>query len=529
MEKDKKVSYEGAIAIDLGTTNSVMSYITKEGKVELIPNKDGGYLTPSFIWIAYVQGVTKFRVGQRAKEKMLEDPQNVLSSYKTHMGENLVLKQLLNTAYTAQHCSSIVLRYLKESAEMFLGTIVTKAVISVPAYFSEKQKEATKRAAKAVGLEVLRLVPEPTAAAFHYLALENLDKDEERTIMAYDLGGGTFDVSIMNIKGLSSNVSALSGDNHLGGDDIDKSIAQLVLLNTGNKPLVSLKNTDFDTYEKLLRYCELAKIKLTTGETKYTINLEEVGLPKVPSYTITKEQVTEVIEPLIERTIYMVDEALQKGYLEYSDIDDILLVGGSSRLPLIREKLIKLFGVEKYNENYFKEYLIDPDLCVGLGAGKYMKLLLEGNENLVSDIVAKPIGVKEANGDMSIVVKDGSILPSKGVKSYSNGFDGQKFIELEFYEGFSRKAEDNLKLGEIKFSIPESGKGEYTVVVKISVDKDSTLNITVMDDEIRNIVVKRDIDFDDVEKFMKDNKNSDDKLENSKTGVNTSMSWNKEE
>ena len=474
--------YEGAIGIDLGTTNSVISAIDKDGNIQLIPNKEGNKLTPSFIWIGEENKKLTAIVGDKAKQKMSSEPLNVLSSYKTHMGTSKVIKRLFNKDFTAIKCSALTLRYLKESAEEYLGQEVTKAVITVPAYFGENQKNATKEAARAIGLEVLRILDEPTAAAYHYLSDNKFETPTN--VLCYDLGGGTFDVSIISIKGMYSRVLSKEGDHYLGGDNVDEAIAGYFLKDNFGMTLEEYKELNFVKYEVLIRQCEEAKIATSKGE-EYILHHEIDG--KTETEVFTKEKLIEILEPIINRTMSIVRTSIINSGLTIDEIHEVLLVGGSTRLPLIREKLIETIPKDKFDMNYFDTYQMNPDLCVGLGAGYYLKMILDKNEKRnAENIISKSIGLEVEEGIIDPIIKKGTQMPNSKTKIYANANDFDEYILLNIYEGDYLKKESNTLLGTLKIDVKPAKKNTYHVEVNIKVNKDGVVEAYVIKDNVKS-------------------------------------------
>ena len=460
------------IGIDLGTTNCVVSYINDEGEVEFIPNKDNEAITPTAIHLAYnADGKIVTIVGKRAKELAKTEPDRVLMSFKTKMGTSQVVMDMGDRKITALTASYLMLRYLKSSAEEYLQEKVYDAIISVPAYFTESQVEATRVAAEMAGLHVDRILIEPTAAAIYYGVNA---KDKEKVIAVYDLGGGTFDISLISILGDTSMVlGAPNGDSKLGGDDIDRAITDYVISqNSKNKVAVQ-------TSDRLVRLCELAKIelcdKIAMGKgTSVIIEAPELGIKPVE---LTQKTFEKLCDPLVQRTIECFKSALEDASLTAEDLDEVVLVGGSSRIPYIRECLVDFLKIPKFNLAYFETYSVDPDLAVGLGCGIFSQYLEEANENKVTDVISKSIGIEEEYGKMQVILNKGSIMPARGTYAFTNSVDNQEYANLKVYEGDNTLASRNHLLGSVRIQVPKGPKNTQRVLVKINISKNGTLEV----------------------------------------------------
>lgn len=510
--------YSGCIAIDLGTTNSVAYVADAHGKEEVIRNKEGEILTPSFVWFSIddMTNKVRYRVGSLAKEKMKEDPENVVCSYKPLMGDSkATIKNVFGHRLTAEHCSALVLKYIKNCAEEQTGNIIEDAVITVPAYFTDVQKEATRHAAKQAGLNVLRLAAEPTAAAYHYNKANLKDGQEVKTILAYDLGGGTFDISLINIcADGSAQVIGVGGDPHLGGDNIDVAMAKFIATKSNILPKGSnFTDLDINLQEKLIRIGETAKIALSKEhyiKDNYSTNVkvndivDENKYPDVKNIKITAREFKSVLLPIVETTIDKLNQTITENNVDVMSIDEVLLVGGSTRLPYIRECLIEyLRGFYdnpddcKYTMDYFDDYIIDPDQAVARGAFLIMKDVVDKNDNNLVDVIPQPIGVKMFDGSMNTIIRKGSPLPVTGRLTVSNQFIGQTEMLIEIYQGINKMATNNELLGTINVPIKAAlGKGAETVTVKIAVDKKGDIKATVIGATRISIKISRYFDND---------------------------------
>ena len=475
------------IAIDLGTTNSVVGAIQDDGTEVIVKNLDGETSTPSFIWVKENKGTDTidFIVGKKAKELMSEDPEDVLSSYKPSMGTNKIIKIVKRRSFTAKLCSAAVLQYLKRSAEADLNSIVTKAIITVPAYFDDKQKQETRAAATLAGLEVIQLVAEPTAAGFYY---GKIGKDKvDKNILAYDLGGGTFDVSILLAQADGDViVQRVGGDKHLGGDDVDQALAKRIIekASEDNKELIEKIVNDTSLFERFIRRAEEAKITLSKAyregkkQSRTTVNIPKNKLTEEFPETInvSLKEFLDVLKPFIDRTISITQDIVNQAGLE---IDEVLLIGGSTKLPLIREGLIDLLQNPKFDIEYFDDYLLDPDQSVALGAREILKDYLNNNEISITDAVSLPIGIEMATGEFKPIIGSGTPLPARGTYDFTNPDDNQRQLTFGIYEGVSKLAKENHQLGEVAVEIKPSLRGKVKGLIKILVNREGLITAKV--------------------------------------------------
>lgn len=526
--------YRGYIAIDLGTTNSVVSHIKADGSIELIKNQDGDYLTPSFVWFdeSITDGSNNTLIGKKAKLQMKIDPKNVMSCYKPHMGSGKPIKIISlpgrsASAMKAETCSKLVLRHLKRGAEAFLGDSIDNVVVTVPARFTDPQRNATQLCCTAAGLNVTKIISEPTAAAYHY-GINSQNDDDEKVILAYDLGGGTFDASVILNTGTDTSVAGTEGDIHLGGDDIDKAFAALIFKNVAVKGL-NYSDLHEDIQEMFVREAESAKVALcdlyemTRSENQKSDYNEDKKFEKTITVTVnlkgfagrlselgvTKTQVTmsfadfrKVAMPFIERTINitrnLVNSLEDEGKVFKSEVTDVLLVGGSSRIPIVRELLIKLINAEQiglnpaaFDSDYFSKYLTDPDWSVSLGAAAYMKAILDGEEYKIADIVPLPIGIwvideQTGNSKMEVVIARGSMLPAHCMhpKIFTNINAGEDHINIKVCEGVSTNPNDNYLLGIIPVPLNKEQQARAksaSVKVQIGVNRDGIIEVAYTD------------------------------------------------
>ena len=502
---------EGVVGIDLGTTNSVIAYMdSKTKKPSLIKNKDDEVLTKSFIWVKEDNetGSISYKVGSKAKEKVLEDPDNVVSSYKPHMGTKKVIKHIGGKPFTATHCSMLALKYMKESAMEALDRAVPKVVISVPAYFEENQKTATLIAAKLAGIDVLGLVAEPTAASFYYATQNNLSL-QDKIVLVFDIGGGTFDASIVKLDGEKSMVLGLDGNQYLGGDDFDQAMAHWV------EEKLGVKIPDPGTREVLIQLCEKAKRDLSVefnenGDLNPTVTIDlekfnsrllEKGIEQgKKSINISMEEFESIISGFVDRTRECVERVLEKSGIEQEDIDEVVLVGGSSRVPLIRKMLSDFLENDKFDMDYFNKYLVDPDLAVGYGAAIYAKLIMEGKQGNITDICPKNLGIENDRDELSVIIKGGSSLPATGKKMFTTTKDNQEIISVNIYEGINKKISGNTLLGKIDIPVPKHTQaGEFSIIVRFSLSKDGILGVKVIGDKVYKLEINRQDVLDSIE------------------------------
>ena len=482
------------LGIDLGTTNSVLYRI--EGK-DILPveSRDGGYLVPSYVYVSEEDGKLVYNVGKLAKNMAKIEPENVISSYKTFIekGSNKddesagkVYKVIQGKKFTPIMCSALNLKYMKDNAEKVTASKVDGAVITVPAYFAESQKAATKEAAKLAGFKNVVLLEEPTAAAFAYGVIQNQEKD----IMVFDLGGGTFDISILTVSpdadGLPKvDVVGLAGDNHLGGDNIDRALADYII----SKNKLKLNENEIS---KLKAHCEDLKIAISTaitnGEKNPTSTIKVTlgtGKKKTVEFTLDEEIYRLVATPVINRAIEAVFPALARAGAEIDDISEIVLVGGSTRNPIVRERLEEITK-GRFNRKYFDKFKIDPDMSVAYGAAIYQKLLLAKKE-ANSPMIPKPIGIELEDGEFEVLVHENTPIPIKERRMFTNGSEATQ-IRVSIFEGFSKKCVNNDKLGELVIEVPPAPKGTHSVEITLNVTKDGTLKA-----QAKVNLVKRDI------------------------------------
>lgn len=460
------------IGIDLGTTNSVVSVI-EGGEPTVITNPEGSRITPSVV------GFTKDGqrlVGQLAKRQAVSNPDRTISSIKRHMGENYKVS-IDNKDYTPPEISAMVLQKLKADAEAYLGETVKQAVITVPAYFNDAQRQATKDAGTIAGLEVLRIINEPTAAALAY----GLDKDNDETILVFDLGGGTFDVSILELDEHTFEVKATSGDTHLGGDDFDKKIMDWMVAEFKRDNGIDL-SADKMSAQRLIEAAEKAKIELSSM-TSTNINLPfitaDASGPKHLDLTLTRAKFDDLTRDLVERTMGPTRNAMRDAGLDGKDIDKIILVGGSSRIPAVQNAIREILGKEPSKG-------INPDECVSIGAAIQGGVLSgefgKGNEILLLDVTPLSLGIETLGGVCTKIIERNTTIPTQKSQVFSTAADGQTSVEIHVLQGEREMAAGNKTLGRFVLSdIPPAPRGVPQIEVTFDIDRNGIVNVSAKD------------------------------------------------
>ena len=485
------------IGIDLGTTNSCVAVI-EGGEPVVIANAEGSRTTPSVV--AFSKTGERM-VGQVAKRQAITNPDRTISSIKREMGSNYKV-QIDDHSYTPQEISAMILQKLKADAEAYLGDKVTSAVITVPAYFTDAQRQATKDAGKIAGLDVKRIINEPTAAALSY----GIDKGEEQKIMVYDLGGGTFDVSIIEMGDGVQEVRATAGNNRLGGDDFDKRIMDWMVSSFKSETGIDL-SSDRMAMQRLKEAAEKAKIELSSMTTA-SINLPfitaDASGPKHLDLTLTRAKFNELTGDLVENTMGPVRQALQDAGLNPSDISKVLLVGGSSRIPAVQEAVKKFMGKEPFKG-------INPDECVAIGAALQAGVLGGEVEGLLLvDVTPLSLGVETMGGVMTKVIDRNTPIPTKKSQIFSTAADGQTQVEVNVLQGEREFARDNKQLGLFKLDgIAPAPRGIPQIEVTFDIDTNGIVNVSAKDlgtgkEQHITITSSSNMSKDDIDKAVKE-------------------------
>ena len=457
------------IGIDLGTTNSCVA-VLEGGEPVVIANAEGGRTTPSVV--AFSKTGERM-VGQVAKRQAVTNADRTVASIKRHMGENYRVN-IDGKAYTPQEISAMVLQKLKADAEAYLGQPVTEAVITVPAYFSDSQRQATKDAGKIAGLEVKRIINEPTAAALAY----GLDKENEQKIMVYDLGGGTFDVSILEIGDGIVEVLATNGDTRLGGDDFDQRIMNYLVAEFKKAEGIDLSN-DRVAMQRLKEAAEKAKIELS-GMTTTAVNLPYITAdatgPKHLDVTITRAKFNELTADLVERTLKPVRQAMSDAGLSASQLDKVLLVGGSTRIPAVQEAVKGITGKEGFKG-------INPDECVAVGAAIQGGVLTGDVKDVVLlDVTPLSLGIETMGGVFTRLIERNTTIPTRKSQIFSTAADGQTAVEVHVLQGEREMAAYNKTLGRFQLTgIAPAPRGIPQIEVTFDIDANGIVNVSAKD------------------------------------------------
>ena len=457
------------IGIDLGTTNSCVA-VMEGGEPTVIANAEGARTTPSVV--AFTKDGERL-VGQIAKRQAITNPDRTIASIKRQMGTNYKV-DIDGKGYNPQEISAMVLQKLKADAEAYLGETVTQAVITVPAYFSDSQRQATKDAGRIAGLEVLRIINEPTAASLAY----GLDKEESHKILVYDLGGGTFDVSILEIGDGVFEVLATNGDTRLGGDDFDNRLIDYIAEAFRKENGIDLKQ-DRMAFQRLKEAAEKAKIELS-GAMNTNINLPFITAdatgPKHLDMTITRAKFNELTADLVEKTITPMNNALRDAGLTAAQIDKVILVGGSTRIPAVQDAVKKVTGKEPFKG-------INPDECVAIGAAIQAGVLGgEVKDVLLLDVTPLSLGLETEGHIFTKLIERNTTIPTTKSQVFSTAADGQTTVEIHVLQGERPMAYDNKTLGRFQLSgIPAAPRGVPQIEVTFSIDRNDIVNVSAKD------------------------------------------------
>lgn len=485
------------IGIDLGTTNSVVS-VMEGGEAVIIPNAEGQRTTPSVV--AFTKEGERL-VGQVAKNQAQRNPDRTITSIKREMGSNN--KHMIDgKAYTPPEISAMILQKLKADAEAYLGETVTKAVVTVPAYFSDSQRQATKDAGRIAGLQVDRIINEPTAASLAY----GLEKEENQTILIYDLGGGTFDVSILELGDGVFDVKSTSGNTKLGGDDFDNRIVDWMIQEMKNNEGIDLSKDKF-AVQRLRDAAEKAKIELSSVLTS-NISLPYISSgedgPKHLDLDLTRAKFDDMTRDLVEATMTPVFTAMKDAGLQPAEIDKILLVGGSTRIPAVQEAVKNFFNKEPYKG-------INPDECVALGAAIQGGILSgDVDEMVLLDVTPLSLGLETLGGVMTRMIERNTTIPTSKKQVFSTAADNQTQVEVHILQGERPMAADNRTLGRFFLDgIPPARAGVPQIEVSFDIDANGIVNVTAVDLTTKRkqnitITASSNMSDDDIERAIKE-------------------------
>ena len=457
------------IGIDLGTTNSCVA-VMEGGEPVVIPNSEGNRTTAS------VLGISKAGerlVGQVAKRQAITNPDNTVSSIKRHMGTDYKVT-VAGTAHTPQEISAMILQKLKADAEAYLGEGVSEAVITVPAYFTDSQRQATKDAGKIAGLNVLRIINEPTAAALAY----GMDKEDDQTVLVFDLGGGTFDVSILELGDGIFEVKATSGNNRLGGDDFDEKVIDWMLVEFKKETGIDL-SSDKTAMQRLKEAAEKAKIELSTVTTS-NINLPFITMnengPQHLDLTLSRAKFNALTADLVEKTMGPTRQALKDAGLSANDIHKVILVGGSSRIPAVQDAIKNLLGKEPFKG-------INPDECVAIGAAIQGGVLAgEVKDVVLLDVTPLSLGIETLGGVFTKIVERNTTIPVSRQQVFTTAADNQTSTDIHVLQGEREMAQYNKTLGRFTLmDIPPAPRGIPQIEVKFDIDANGIVNVSAKD------------------------------------------------
>ena len=485
------------IGIDLGTTNSCVSVI-EGGEAVVIPNAEGARTTPSVV--AFSKDGERM-VGNVAKRQAITNPERTIASIKRHMGSDYKVN-IDGKAYTPQEISAIILQKLKSDAESYLGDKVTEAVITVPAYFTDAQRQATKDAGKIAGMEVKRIINEPTAAALAF----GIDQENDQKVMVYDLGGGTFDVSIIEMGDGVQEVLATAGNNHLGGDDFDKKIMDWLVAEFKKEQGIDLSG-DKMAMQRIKEAAEKAKIDLsgmTTAQISLPFITADATGPKHMETTLSRAKFNEMTAVLVEATMGPVRQAMSDSGLTMNDIDKILLVGGSTRIPAVQEAIKKFSGKEPFKG-------INPDECVAMGAALQGGVLGGDVKGLLLlDVTPLSLGIETMGGVNTVIIERNTTIPTKKSQIFSTAADNQTSVEVHVLQGEREFAKDNKTLGMFHLDgIMPARRGVPQIEVTFDIDSNGIVHVSAKDlgtgkEQHISITASSNMSKDDIDKAVKE-------------------------
>jgi molecular chaperone DnaK len=487
------------VGIDLGTTNSVVAVM--EGQTPtVIANSEGNRTTPSVV--AFTKTGERL-VGQLAKRQAVTNPDRTIKSIKRHMGTDFKVK-IDGKDYTPQEISAMVLQKLVNDASTYLGDRVTRAVITVPAYFNDAQRQATKDAGRIAGLEVLRIINEPTAAALAY----GLDKKGNETILVWDLGGGTFDVSILEVGDGVFEVKSTNGDTHLGGDDYDERFVQWIVSEFRKDQGIDLSG-DKQALQRLTEAAEKAKIELSTL-TQTTINLPFItmdpsGTPKHLDLTVQRADFERLVSDLTDRMVAPFRAALADAKIDVNKIDEIVMVGGSTRMPLVQDLVKKLTGKEQLNQS------VNPDEVVAIGAAIQAGVLAgEVRDVVLLDVTPLSLGLETLGGVFTKLIERNTTIPTKKSQVFTTADDGQTSVDISIFQGEREMARDNKSLGQFRLEgIPAAPRGVPQVEVTFNIDANGIVNVSAKDlgtgkEQAITITASTNLSKDEVDRMVRE-------------------------